>query len=84
MRSLHAFGHFSERLSNREKALFFDLIQKYRDGKISLFPVINIIWAWAVRFEDQYLTNQTFFEPYPEDLMEVDPINSHLREDLWE
>jgi uncharacterized protein YbgA (DUF1722 family) len=81
---MHAFGHFSERLSNQEKALFFDLIQKYRDGKVSLCPVINVIWAWAVRFEDQYLTNQTFFEPYPEGLMEVDPINSHLREDLWE
>ncbi len=81
---MHAFGHFSERLSNPEKALFFDLIQKYRDGKVSLSPVINVIWAWALRFEDQYLTNQTFFEPYPEGLMEVDPINSHLREDLWE
>ncbi len=81
---MHAFGHFSEKLSNQEKALFFDLIQKYRDGKVSLSPVINVIWAWALRFEDQYLTNQTFFEPYPEGLMEVDPINSHLREDLWE
>jgi uncharacterized protein YbgA (DUF1722 family)/uncharacterized protein YbbK (DUF523 family) len=81
---MHAFGHFSERLSTQEKALFFDLIQKYREGKISLYPVINVIWAWVLRFEDQYLMNQTFFEPYPEGLMEVDPINSHLREDLWE
>ncbi|WP_048157804.1 DUF523 and DUF1722 domain-containing protein [Methanosarcina sp. Kolksee] len=80
---MHAFGHFSERLSNQEKALFFGWIQKYRNGKVSLCPAISIIRSWAVRFEDQYLTNQTFFEPYPEGLMEVDPVNSHLRNDLW-
>ncbi len=81
---MHAFGHFSEKLSSHEKALFFEWIQKYRSGKASLCPAINIIRSWAVRFEDQYLTNQTFFEPYPEGLMEVDPIDSHLRKDLWE
>lgn len=81
---MHAFGHFSEKLSNQEKLLFFDWIQKYREGKATLCPAINTIRAWAVRFEDQYLTNQTLFEPYPEDLMGVDSINSHLREDLWE
>ncbi|WP_292389801.1 YbgA family protein [Methanosarcina sp. UBA5] len=81
---MHAFGHFSEKLSSHEKTLFFEWIQKYRSGKASLCPAINIIRSWAVRFEDQYLMNQTFFEPYPEGLMEVDPIDSHLRKDLWE
>ena len=80
---MHALGHFSDKLSNAEKALFFDWIQKYREGKTSLCPAINTIRSWIVRFEDQYLINQTFFRPYPEDLMEIDPVNSHLREDLW-
>lgn len=80
---MHAFGYFSKKLSTQEKSLFFDLIQKYRDGKTSLCPAINTIRAWAVRFEDQYLMNQTFFEPFPEGLLEVDYVNSHLREDLW-
>jgi uncharacterized protein YbgA (DUF1722 family)/uncharacterized protein YbbK (DUF523 family) len=81
---MHAFGHFSQKLSSQEKALFLDWIQKYREGKTSLCPAINAIRSWALRFEDQYLTNQTLFEPYPEGLMEMDPVNSHLREDLWE
>ena len=81
---MHAFGHFSEKLSSQEKLLFFGWIQKYREGKATLCPAINTIRSWAVRFEDQYLTNQTLFEPYPEGLMEVDSVNSHLREDLWE
>ncbi|RXA16804.1 DUF523 and DUF1722 domain-containing protein [Methanosarcina sp. MSH10X1] len=80
---MHAFGYFSEKLSAQEKALFFDLIQKYRDGKTSLCPAINTIRAWAVRFGDQYLMDQSFFEPYPEGLLEVEYVDSHLREDLW-
>jgi uncharacterized protein YbgA (DUF1722 family)/uncharacterized protein YbbK (DUF523 family) len=80
---MHALGHFSDKLSSGEKALFFDWIQKYREGKTSLCPAINTIRSWIVRFEDQYLMHQTFFEPYPEGLMEIDAVNSHLRQDLW-
>jgi uncharacterized protein YbgA (DUF1722 family)/uncharacterized protein YbbK (DUF523 family) len=80
----HALGHFSERLSSNEKALFLDWIQKYREEKISLCPAINLIRSWIVRFEDHYLIHQTFFEPYPESLMELDSANSHLSKDLWE
>jgi uncharacterized protein YbgA (DUF1722 family)/uncharacterized protein YbbK (DUF523 family) len=69
---MHAFGHFSENISKGEKTLFFDWIQKYMERKISLCPAINTIKSWIVRFEDQYLMHQTFFEPYPEDLLEVD------------
>ena len=80
---MHALGHFSDQLSSREKALFYDWIQKYREGKASLCPAINTIRSWIVRFDNQYLMHQTFFEPYPEDLLEVDPVESHKREDLW-
>lgn len=80
---MHAFGYFSDKLSSREKALFLDWVQKYRGGKVSICPAINTIRAWVARFDNDYLMHQTFFEPYPEDLMELNPIESHLREDLW-
>ena len=80
---MHAFGHFSENLSNGEKTLFFEWIQKYRERKTSLCPAINTIRSWIVRFEDQYLLHQTFFEPYPEGLLEVDLIAPNLIKDLW-
>lgn len=80
---MHALGHFSDKLSSPEKALFLDWVQKYREGKASLCPSINTIRSWIVRFENDYLMHQTFFEPYPEDLIELNPVESHLREDLW-
>lgn len=64
---MHAFGHFSDQLSSREKTLFFDWVQKYREGKASLCPALNTLRLWIVRFESNYLMHQTFFEPYPED-----------------
>ncbi len=79
---MRAFGHFSENISKGEKTLFFDWIQKHMERKISLCPAINTIRSWIVRFDDQYLLHQTFFEPYPEDLLEVDLMNPSLVKDL--
>jgi uncharacterized protein YbgA (DUF1722 family) len=81
---MHTLWHFSDSSSKGENVLFFDWIQKYREEKTSLCLAINTIRSWIVSYEDKYLINQTFFEPYPEGLMEVDPIYSHLKEDLWE
>ena len=80
---MHIFGHFKGRLSAGEKAIFLDNVQRYRDGKITICPNTTILKAWVARFEDEYLGSQTFFEPYPEDLIEVDPAVSHRGRDLW-
>ncbi|AKB38545.1 hypothetical protein MSSAC_3955 [Methanosarcina siciliae C2J] len=80
---MHVLGYFSDKLSSREKTLFLDWVQKYREGKTTLCPAINTIRSWIVRFENDYLMHQTFFEPYPEDLIELNPAESHLREGLW-
>lgn len=80
---MHALGHFSKELSEREKAFFLDWLQRYRAGHVPFCPALNIIRAWIVRFGDEYLMRQTFFDPYPESLIEVDAVHSDRREDLW-
>ena len=80
---MHSFGHFSDKISKGEKTLFLDWIQKYMERRISICPAINTIRSWIVRFEDQYLLHQTFFDPYPENLLEVDLITPNLIKDLW-
>ena len=68
---LHAFGHFSKQLTSAEKAFFLDNLAEYRAGKIPLSSVQSVIGSWIVRFKDEYLNEQTFFEPYPKDLIEI-------------
>lgn len=67
----HAMGYFSKKLSHEEKIFFLDALQKYREGKIPLLLCQNLIKSWIIRFEDVYLNKQTFFDPYPQDLLEI-------------
>ncbi|AEG17377.1 YbgA family protein [Methanobacterium paludis] len=68
---MHAMGYFSKKLTSPEKAFFLDTLEKYREGSIPLLVIINLIKSWIIRFNEDYLDKQTFFQPYPEDLMQV-------------
>jgi uncharacterized protein YbgA (DUF1722 family)/uncharacterized protein YbbK (DUF523 family) len=68
---MHALGHFSEGLSSGEKSFFLNSIEEYRDERIPLSVPLNTLKSWAVRFEDSYLMEQAFVEPYPFELVEI-------------
>ena len=68
---MHGLGYFSDELSSNEKAFFLDSLERYRSGSIPLSVPLNIIRSLIVRFQEDYLVQQTFFEPYPEGLMEI-------------
>ena len=68
---MHALGYFSDELSTKEKAFFLDSLDQYRNEKVPLSVPVNIARSWIVRFENEYLVNETFFEPYPQDLIEI-------------
>lgn len=66
---MHALGYFSQELSPREKSHFLDSLEKYRSGTIPLSAVTSIVNSWIARFDQTYLEQQTFFYPYPEELV---------------
>lgn len=68
---MHSLGHFSDELSHDEKAYFLQSIQRYRERKIPFSALLAMIQSWIARFGEEYLGNQTFFEPFPEDLIEL-------------
>jgi len=68
---MHALGYFSKQLTSREKAFFLDALEQYRNGKIPLSVPANLLRSWIIRFEEKYLLPQTFFSPYPDELMEI-------------
>lgn len=67
----HAAGYFSKGLTKREKAYYRSALKKYRDRQVPVSAVSSILRAWIVRFEEEYLLPQTFFEPYPVPLMSL-------------
>ncbi len=68
---MHAMGYFKDGLTPPEKAHFIASLEKYRAGKIPLSATIAIVNAWLARFGSDYLKQQTYFEPYPEELVEI-------------
>ncbi|MDI6702320.1 YbgA family protein [Methanothermobacter wolfeii] len=68
---LHAFGHFSSELTHEEKNYFLESLEGYRKGLLPLIVPISLLKSWIIRFDDEYLKGQTFFEPYPRELVPV-------------
>jgi uncharacterized protein YbgA (DUF1722 family) len=68
---MHALGYVSDSLSSAEKAFFLDGLEQYRDGHVPLSVPVSLMRSWIIRFEVAYLADQVYFEPYPQQLVEV-------------
>ena len=67
----HAAGYFSKQLNRNEKTYYRKALERYRERRVPVSAVSSILRAWIVRFDEEYLMPQTFFTPYPEELMSV-------------
>ncbi len=74
----HVFGHFSNKLSLKERNFFFKTMNDYEQKKIPLSSVCNLIFSWSIRFNDVYILNQSYFRPFPIELIETDNSRLHL------
>jgi len=68
---MHALGYFKKSLQAKEKALFLDLLEEYRIGRAPLSAPTAVLRAWIARVEEPYLAQQTFFAPYPPELVTI-------------
>lgn len=66
----HIFGYFKSQLNSSEKEHFLDLVERYKKNEIPLFICNQILTSWVLRFNQNYLLKQRFFEPFPEILMD--------------
>jgi len=81
---MNSMGYFSDELSKDEKKLFLGSLDKYRDGKLPLISPVSIMKSWIARFDETYLKRQTFFNPYPEQLMTIEALIEACGErDYW-
>jgi uncharacterized protein YbgA (DUF1722 family)/uncharacterized protein YbbK (DUF523 family) len=68
---MHALGYFSEGLNAAEKQYLLDCLEDYRQGQLPLSVPTGILRAWVIRFSQTYLAGQSFFMPYPEELVAI-------------
>ena len=67
----HCLGYFTKYINSAERQFILDSIEKYRLGQLPLSTPLNVIKSYVIRFDIEYLKAQTFFQPYPEELLEV-------------
>ena len=82
---MNSLGYFSRKITGAERQFFLDSLQRYKEGKVPLVVPVDIMRSWIVRFGEEYLARQTFFNPYPEELMDVEAIAEACGgRDYWE
>ena len=74
---MHVFGYFKKHLTKKEKTYFLALLEDYRNKKINLGSINHILYSWIIRFNDSYLKQQSYFNPFPNELLEIE--NSRFR-----
>jgi uncharacterized protein YbgA (DUF1722 family) len=67
-------GYFSPALSSDEKAFFLDALQQYRQGTLPLSVPTHLLKGWIVRFGQDYLSTQSYFQPYPQELADLETL----------
>ncbi|MGO1368334.1 MAG: YbgA family protein [Senegalia sp. (in: firmicutes)] len=68
---MHIFGYFSDELSSQEKKFSLDLLDKYRNESIPLSVPLNVFRTYAIKYNEEYLLDQTIWSTYPEALMDL-------------
>ena len=63
---MHVFGHFSKDFDQLQKELFLNLIEQFREGKITLGVILWEIEPLVYQYNKTYLASQTYFLLYAE------------------
>jgi uncharacterized protein YbgA (DUF1722 family) len=80
---MHILGYFKKELKTQEKAFFLDELEKFRAGWIPLFMIIELIKSWMKRVDIPYLQEQSYFNPYPEMLINFDIKDTWRGRSYW-
>jgi uncharacterized protein YbgA (DUF1722 family)/uncharacterized protein YbbK (DUF523 family) len=70
----NCLGYFSNKISESERNFFLDTLEQYRQGRVPLIVPLDVMKSWILRFDEKYLSKQSFFYPYPENLIDINTL----------
>jgi uncharacterized protein YbgA (DUF1722 family)/uncharacterized protein YbbK (DUF523 family) len=79
----HILGYFSDTVSHKEKEYCLQVIDRYRQNLATLAEPRSLLYSWVIRFDNQFLKDQTFFAPYPADLADLPEEITDRGRDMW-
>lgn len=68
---MHALGYVSRKISSEERAFFLHLLEEYRHVHVPLSVPLGVMKSHLVRFQEKYLLDQYYFNPFPSTLVKI-------------
>lgn len=68
---LKSIDSFRDKISEEEMQFIWSTIDKYKNGIVPFSVPLYLVKGYIIRFDLEYLINQSFFMPYPEELIHV-------------
>ena len=65
----HAMGYYKDQLKAEENKELLARLNAYRDGGAHITGCLDLMRSFNLRFGNDYLSRQTFFEPFPRELV---------------
>lgn len=59
--ALHVWGYFKDVATQKEKERFFNLMEAYKEEKVSLKMLKGVLWKLAIKYERAYLLDSYYF-----------------------
>jgi UV DNA damage endonuclease len=57
----HIWGYFKNNATDKEKKVYLDHIQKYKNGSIELKTVKSFLWTLVIKYPQKYLLESYYF-----------------------
>ncbi|GKX31508.1 hypothetical protein SH1V18_39880 [Vallitalea longa] len=68
---LRCVDYFKKNINDDEFNFILELINEYKNHKVPFSVPLNVIKGYVIRFNIEYLNNQSFFDPFPKALLDV-------------
>lgn len=79
---LHIFGYFKKELSKEEKDNFLAILNDYQRNRIDGVAVGKMLGDYAMKYERQYILEQTILEPYLQNVQSFEDLYRGKEEDF--
>jgi uncharacterized protein YbgA (DUF1722 family)/uncharacterized protein YbbK (DUF523 family) len=66
---MHVMGYLKNKISGDDKQELIEIMDSYRHGKVPLIVPITLMKHHLRKYPDDYISNQYYMAPYPEELM---------------
>ena len=75
---LKSIDSFKDNITQEEMQFIWNTIDKYKKRLVPFSVPLYLVKGYIIRFDLEYLSNQSFFMPYPEELIQLNDSGKHI------